>query len=128
LLYILGDSEIVVERGVRWKRKSIVPYNRVTNIDVIQGPLSKYFALGKLSIQTAGLSSSGSGGSAEVAKAAILGIKNFEEIKETVLAKIKWVRPVAVEAEAESAPIADADVKILEELKRIREALEAHRL
>jgi len=125
--YLLGDSDIVVERGVWWKRKSIVPYNRVTNIEVTQGPLSRQFALGKVSIQTAGFSSGGSGGTAKVAEAVVFGVKNFEEVKEFILAKVKRARPVAVEAEAESPPVGDVSGKILEELKRVREILEAQR-
>ena len=54
--YMLSESDIVIEKGVWWKRKSIVPYNRVTNIDIFQGPLSRHFELGKISIQTAGFS------------------------------------------------------------------------
>lgn len=126
LLYLLGDSDMVVEMGVWWKRKSIVPYNRVTNIDVVQGPLSRQFGLGKVSVQTAGFSSGGSGGTARVAEAVVLGIKNFEEVKEFILAKVKRARPVAVETE--SLPVDDVNGKILEELKRVREILEARRV
>ena len=43
--YSLSESDIVIEKGGWWKRKNIVPYNRVTNIDVVQGPLSRHFAL-----------------------------------------------------------------------------------
>jgi hypothetical protein len=57
----------------------------------------------------------------------VFGIKNFEKVKEFILAKVKRVRPVAVEAEAESLPAGDASGKILEELKRVREILEAKR-
>ena len=54
-----------------------MPYNRVANIDVVQGPLSRRFALGKISIQTAGFSGGGSGGNAKEAEAIIVGIKNY---------------------------------------------------
>jgi membrane protein YdbS with pleckstrin-like domain len=46
--YLLSESDIVIEKGVWWKRKSIVPYNRVTNIDIFQGPISRHFELGKV--------------------------------------------------------------------------------
>jgi len=35
--YVLEEDEIVVERGVWWKTKSVVPYNRVTNVNIYQG-------------------------------------------------------------------------------------------
>ena len=122
LSYLLTESDIIIERGVWWKHKSIVPYNRVTNIEVLQGPLSRLFGLGKVSIQTAGFSAGGSSGSSKVAEAVILGIKNFEEIKDFVLAKVKRLRPIAVEAEAE-ATASDVNLQILDELKRIRKIL-----
>ncbi len=124
LLYLLTESDIIVEKGVWWKRKSIVPYNRVTNVEVIQGPLSRRLGLGKVSIQTAGFSAGGSSGGAKVAEAVILGTKNFEEVKDFVMASVKRFRPMAIEGEAEVTATGDVNVKILEELKKIRKSLE----
>jgi len=124
LSYLLTESDIIVEKGIWWKRKSIVPYNRVTNVEVIQGPLSRRFELGKVSIQTAGFSAGGSSGSAKVAEAVILGTKNFEEVKDFVMTSVKRFRPMAVEAEAEVTAMGDVNVKILDELKKIRKILE----
>ncbi|MDG7007556.1 MAG: PH domain-containing protein [Nitrososphaerota archaeon] len=45
---------MVYEGGVWWKRKSFVPYNRVTNIDVIQGPVSRHFGFGRVTWPTCG--------------------------------------------------------------------------
>lgn len=126
LEYLLTENDIIIEKGVWWKHKGIVPYNRVTNIDVVQGPLSRRLELGKISIQTAGFSAGGSSGSAKVAEAVILGTKNFEEVKDVVLAKVKRLRPIAVEAEAEVTG-RDINLEILEELKRIRKSLEKKR-
>lgn len=124
LSYLLGENDIIIERGVWWKRKSIVPYNRVTNIDVVQGPLSRFFGLGKVSIQTAGFSSGGSSSSAKVAEAAISGTKNFEEVKDFVVSRVRRFRPMTVEAEADHIATKDVSLKILQELKRIRKGLE----
>jgi membrane protein YdbS with pleckstrin-like domain len=124
LSYLLTESDIITKKGVWWKRKSIVPYNRITNVEVIQGPLSRRLGLGKVSIQTAGFSSGGSSGSAKVAEAVILGIKNFEEVKDFVMANVKRFRPMAVEAEYEVTTMGDIHFKILEELKKIRKSLE----
>jgi membrane protein YdbS with pleckstrin-like domain len=32
--YVLEDDEIIVTKGVWWKTKSVVPYNRITNINI----------------------------------------------------------------------------------------------
>ena len=119
--YVLEDDEIVVSRGVWWKTKSIVPYNRVTNVNIYQGPISRYFGIGRLSIQTAGFSGVNSSGN-KTAEADFVGINNFEETRETVMNFVKGRRPVSVEAAPDS--LRDNNVEVLEELRRIRKAVE----
>jgi len=121
--YVLEDDEIIVTKGVWWKTKSVVPYNRITNINIYQGPISRYYGLGKLSIQTAGFSGVSSSGH-RTAEAEIFGIENFEEIKDIVMNFVKGLKPRAVEAEAEVRPSEDVNDQILQELRRIRKAVE----
>ncbi len=123
LTYILEDDKITITKGVWWRTKSFVPYNRITNVNIYQGPISRYFGLGKLSIQTAGFSGTSSSG-AKTAEATIFGIKNFEEIKDVVMEFVKGFEPQAVEAEAEAKPAKDINQQILAELRQIRKALE----
>lgn len=121
--YVLEDDKITVTKGVWWKTKSFVPYNRVTNVTIDQGPISRHFGLGKLSVQTAGFSGvSGSGH--RTAEAEIFGIKNFEEVKEYIIGSVGGLEPVAVEAAAEAKPSKDVNLQILEELRKMRKALE----
>jgi hypothetical protein len=121
--YVLEDDEIIVIKGVWWKTKSVVPYNRITNINIYQGPISRHFRLAKLSIQTAGFSGVSSSGH-KTAEAEIFGTKNYEEIKDLVMRSVKGKKPVAVEAEAEARPSGDTNEQILQELRRIRKAVE----
>lgn len=123
IMYSLGEEEIIVSKGVWWKTKSFVPYNRITNINIYQGPISRYFGLGKLSIQTAGFSGSTSSG-AKAAEAVIFGIKNFEDVKDAVMKRVLGKRPQAVEAEVEDRSRRSVEQRILEELQRIRKAVE----
>ena len=123
ITYILQDDKITVTRGVWWKTKSFVPYNRITNINIYQGPISRRFGLGKLSIQTAGFSGTGSSG-VKVAEAVIFGVKNFEEIKDIINNFVKGLKPQAIEAEAETKPTKDINQQILTELRKIRRTLE----
>ena len=44
------------KRGVIFRRTGIVPYNRITNIDIRQGPVMRALDISTLSIQTAGYS------------------------------------------------------------------------
>jgi len=121
--YVLEDDEIIVTKGVWWKTKSVVPYNRITNINIYQGPISRHFGLGKLSIQTAGFSGVSSSGH-KTAEAEIFAIENFEEIKDIVMNFVKGLKPTAVEAEVEARPSKDVNEQILQELRRIRKAVE----
>ncbi|MDH5481799.1 MAG: PH domain-containing protein [Candidatus Bathyarchaeota archaeon] len=121
--YVLEDDEIIVTKGVWWKTKSVVPYNRITNVNIYQGPISRHFGLGRLSIQTAGFSGVSSSGH-KTAEAEIFGVENFEEIKDMVMKFVKGIKPVAVEAEAEARPSKDINEQILQELRRIRKAAE----
>jgi membrane protein YdbS with pleckstrin-like domain len=121
--YVLEDDKITVTKGVWWKTKSFVPYNRITNVNIYQGPISRHFGLGKLSIQTAGFSGATSSGG-KVAEAVILGIRNFEEVKDIVMRFVKGLKPEAVEAEAEVKPSKDMNQQILSELRKIRKAVE----
>jgi len=124
ITYILTNDEIVVEKGVWWKRKSFVPYNRITNISVVQGPIARQFSLSTVRVQTAGFSGGGSTGD-RIAEAVILGVKNFEEIRNVIMDFVKRGRPVAVEAEAEAPSPRGINQQILNELRRIRKALES---
>ncbi len=121
--YVLEDDKITVTRGVWWKTKSFVPYNRITNVNIYQGPISRHFGLGKLAIQTAGFSGATSSGG-KVAEAVILGIRNFEEVKDVVMKFVKGMKPEAVEAEAEVKLSKDTNQQILSELRKIRKAVE----
>jgi len=123
ITYVLEDDKITVTRGVWWKTKSFVPYNRITNINIYQGPISRRFGLGRLSIQTAGFSGTSSSG-AKVAEAVIFGVKNFEEIKDIIINYVKGIRPEAIEAEAETQPTKGMNQQILAELRKIRKALQ----
>jgi membrane protein YdbS with pleckstrin-like domain len=123
ITYVLEDDKITVTRGVWWTTKSFVPYNRITNINIYQGPVSRRFGLGKLSIQTAGFSGTSSSGG-KVAEAVIFGVKNFEEIKDIINNFVKGLKPQAIEAEAETKPTKDTNQQILTELRKIRRTLE----
>lgn len=52
----LDDQSLEIHRGVLWKHRIAVPLGRVQHADVAQGPMLRYFGLGKLIIHTAGSS------------------------------------------------------------------------
>ena len=118
MVYKLTKDEIM-RRGVWFKKTGIVPYNRITNIDIGQGPISRMLGIASLKIQTAGYSSS-SGGFESPAEMKIEGVEQFEELRELIMEFVKGKKPVAIETYEEK----NIDLKILNELVKIRKLLE----
>jgi len=114
IVYKLTENEIVWRRGVWFKKTGVVPYNRITNIDIVQGPISRMLGIATLKIQTAGYS-----GQARP-EIKIEGIEQFEELRELIMEFVKGKKPVAVETYEEE----NIDLKILNELVKIRKLLE----
>lgn len=121
ITYTLTGDEVVVERGVWWKMKHVVPYARVMSVDVIQGPISRHFGIGAVHVYTAGYTGP-AGGTAgpgiRGAEASIWGVPNFVEIRDTIIGLVRG-RPLFG---APGAP--DVGSEILKELRKIRKAVE----
>lgn len=113
--YKLTGSEMVWKRGVWFKTTGIVPYNRITNVDIAQGPISRMLGIAALKIQTAGYSAQKMG-----AEIKIEGVKDFEELRAIITGFVRGRKPVAVEAFEEE----NTDARILTELVKIRKLLE----
>lgn len=119
MTYKLTENEMVWRRGVWFKKTGIVPYKRITNIDIAQGPISRMLGIASLKIQTAGYSAP-SGGFGGLAEIKIEGMEHFEELRELIMEFVRGKKPVAVETYEEE----NVDLKILNELVKIRELLE----
>jgi len=117
IIYKLTRSELIWRRGVWWKNTGIVPYNRITNIDISQGPISRNLGIASIKIQTAGYSGSSDGG--RIAEITIEGVEQFEDLRELIMEFVRGKKPLATETYEE-----DINSKILNELVRIREIME----
>lgn len=115
------DSEAVkMSKGVYWKKRTTVPYQKITNVDITQGPLERHYGIGTIHVQTAGAGGA-QGGSAELI---LTGIRNLEHIKDVIMGGVKGL-PVNGTVPASAQPVtktSDHDIlkSILEELKAIR--------
>jgi uncharacterized protein len=76
--YELHDDEMRWKRGVIFRSTGIVPYNRITNIDIKQGPVMRVLGISTLSIQTAGYSG------AAVPEIRIEAIEHADELRELI--------------------------------------------
>lgn len=52
--YAMNEFGLYIHRGVFWRRKIIVPRNRVQHTDVMQGPIERKCELAELIVHTAG--------------------------------------------------------------------------
>ncbi len=117
--YVIDAESVRSRRGVFWTRTTTVPYHKITNIDITQGPVQRLFGIGTIHVQTAGAGGS-QGGQAELL---LQGIEDLEGLRDQLLARAVGTMPDAGARDASTA----SDGSVLEELRRIRQILEAHR-
>jgi len=117
IVYKMTETEIIWNRGVWFKTMGVVPYNRITNIDIKQGPLSRGVGIASLKIQTAGYSVSSASGSFSEIK--IEGMENFSEVRDVLMDFVRGKKPVAVETYE-----ALGEDSVTKELVKIRKLLE----
>jgi hypothetical protein len=123
--YELHEDEMRWKRGVWFRTTGIVPYNRITNLDLKQGPVMRWLNISTLSIQTAGYSGQA------VPEIRIEAIEHAEELRELVRSLVRQSgSAVHNDGTGTSAPVRSAtgsmstNLLMLDELKKIRLLLE----
>jgi hypothetical protein len=116
--YELRDDEMSWKRGVWFHRTGIVPYNRITNLDIIQGPVMRTLGISTLSIQTAGYSGQA------VPEIRIEGIEHAEELRELIRSLVRQSTSHDDGTGGGMPGAVSNDQKIIEELIKIRMLLE----
>jgi membrane protein YdbS with pleckstrin-like domain len=125
--YRFTDEEVEYRRGVFFQQKTTVPYNRITNVGISQGPVQRLVNAGSVGIHTAGY------GGQMGAELTVGGVSDFEDIQAQVLDKVRARPAEATEgddlAAVDPAPVTrDGDTgAMVAELRRIRELLEQGR-
>jgi uncharacterized protein len=123
--YELRDDELSWRRGVWFRRTGIVPYNRITNIDIRQGPLMRALDISNLAVQTAGYSGQ------VVPEIVFEAMEHAEELRATLRSRVRLETGGDGTGSGAPAPRPAAsetrDLLILEELRWIRTLLEARR-
>jgi len=119
--YELREDEINWKRGVWFRTTGIVPYNRITNLDVRQGPFMRYLGISNLAIQTAGYSGQA------VPEIRIEAIEHAEELRELLRSMVRGSPAHDDGTGNRTVPSINGtpvDQQILGELKSIRSLLE----
>jgi membrane protein YdbS with pleckstrin-like domain len=126
LVYTFTPHDISWNRGVWWRQTSIVPYNRITNIDILQGPLMRRLGLTTMRIQTAGYSAP----SGQISEMRIYGVDDPQGLENFLSERVKALAPAGVETGSSTGtavPIRAEESwskEVLRELVKIREILE----
>jgi hypothetical protein len=90
LEYSIDSDSISGKKGVFWRRTVTIPYYKITNIDITQGPVQRWFNIGTIHCQTAGMA----GPQGQKAELKLLGIKDLEDVKEMIREKVKnFIKP-----------------------------------
>ena len=59
--YLIRDQDLLVQRGVFFRRRTSIPHNRIQHVDTRQGPLEQLFGISRVLIFTAsGMAADGS--------------------------------------------------------------------
>ena len=118
--YELRDDELSWKRGVWFHTTGIVPYNRITNIDIRQGPVMRALGISTLAIQTAGYSGQ------TAAEIRIEGMEYAGELREILRTRVRHAGSGGDGTGGAPLPEGNASTneKILGELVKIRIALE----
>lgn len=115
--YRLTEDAVESRGGVFFQSRKTVPYGRITNVEAKQGPLSRYFGVGSVAIQTAGQ------GAQSTAELTMRALVDYEDVKDDVLTAVQGHRD---EDDGTGAP-RDARTAdpLLAEVRAIRERLDA---
>jgi membrane protein YdbS with pleckstrin-like domain len=128
LAYEVREDEIVVQQGIWTKSIKHVPYRTVTNLALKRGILDRWLGIGRLEVQTAGISGS------SAPEESLAGLTNVREVYEGVAAELRrfqgGMAPTAAGTDQESpAPAGAAALQetlnsLLDEVRAIRRALD----
>lgn len=126
LEYVIDADAVRGEKGVFWRRRTSVPYAKITNIDISQGPVERAFGIGKVHVQTAGAG----GQQGARAELKVVGVRDLDGTKDAIMARVReWAPSAAAGAGAEGGEEGSRELlaRMLEELAAIRQVLEADR-
>ena len=122
LKYTISDDFLRIQSGAIWKKLLTIPFEKIQNVEIHQGPIERSFGLGKVLIHTAGYS-----GQRE-AEGIIKGITDFQKQAAVLAEKVKLRGTHMVQEKTETAESEFIHILqgIREELIVIKQLLSKH--
>ena len=93
--YVMSDRSLRIRRGVATITEMTITFENVQNVKVEQGPVERHFGIGRVVVETAGVSASAgpkghsSGGANQ---AVLIGVADLEAMKACVLQHVRKCR------------------------------------
>jgi len=119
LEYHLDEDGVKVRAGVVWKKFVTVPYQKITNVDITQGPLERHYRIATIHVQTAGAG----GKQGEKAEIKLAGVREFDRIRDMIIGETKRPKIVKGQLDTEDRSKSDVLSEILLELRQIKSNL-----
>ena len=120
--YEFGAQDLLARRGIITRSESMVPYRMVTNVEVKRGPIARALGIGTLKVHTAGYSQQSQ------SEATLNGLANWEEVRQSLLDRIREHQAEATRVGADTTPVAGTESlateilgDILAEVRALRE-------
>jgi putative membrane protein len=128
----LTERTLEIKKGILNKRESTVPLEKITDLQMFQGPIMRYFGLHGFRVETAGQTSGSAGGSL----VNIIGIIDTPGFRKAVLDQRDLLsngavqsppvpQAIASSSDQGSEKLAEAVVDIRDTLRRIETKLES---
>ncbi len=122
LEYVIYDDRITIHKGILTKRKQNIPLRAITDFVLDRTIYDRVLGIGSIKIQTAGQSQSSAG-----YEGVLAGLLDYDPLHEELRGMIRSLHP-----RSESLAVRESDeetsdpvlLKILEEIKSIRESIE----
>ncbi|MFB0517988.1 MAG: PH domain-containing protein [Acidobacteriota bacterium] len=123
LEYAVNRDSVRMKKGVFWRKQVTIPYPKITNVDVTQGPVQRMFNIGTIHVQTAGAAGP-EGGKAELK---MMGVRDLSGLKDVIMEGVKgYIISRSEGAKGVVMEIGESDTlgRILEEITTIRGLME----
>jgi len=79
LRYCLDDTSLRVEQGLLFRSRKTIPLDKITDLELVQGPVLRAFGMWTVKVQTASTAS-------QLPEATLYGLVNPEQAREEILA------------------------------------------
>lgn len=124
----LTERTLDIKKGILNKTESTIPLEKITDLQLFQGPLMRYFGLHGFKVETAG-QSGGAGG----ALVNIVGIVDTKGFRRDVLQRRDRLhdrdtgpQPESITAEHRTLPASGEQIEVLREIRDMMARIETH--